>query len=287
MRPEATLIGVDSSPAMLDDAARALPNCRFVAADIRQYQPERPADLLYANASLQWLTDHETLFPQLVNRLADNGLLAVQMPDNWQEPSHTLMRQVAQNGVPGERTSSAPGAQAYYDILTACGCEVDIWRTTYYHPLESHRAIIDWLQSTGLRLPATARRRAAGGFLNRYLTLLQQHYPLQCNGRFCSVPAPVYRRAHSSYLMTETPGDIAVTGRQRRFGCCHDRLLALRVLLIDRQLIRRRGCVTGKDGAPEIPRGGQQRKKHNQVNGGLDTFSIFDSPELFSAARRR
>lgn len=94
--PEATLVGVDSSPAMLDDAARALPTCRFVAADIRQYQPERPADLLYANASLQWLTDHETLFPHLVNQLADNGLLAVQMPDNWQEPSHTLMRQVAQ-----------------------------------------------------------------------------------------------------------------------------------------------------------------------------------------------
>lgn len=148
--PEATLVGVDSSPAMLDDAARALPTCRFVAADIRQYQPERPADLLYANASLQWLTDHETLFPHLVNQLADNGLLAVQMPDNWQEPSHTLMRQVAQEmGFPESGRHPLPGAQAYYDILTACGCEVDIWRTTYYHPLESHQAIIDWLQPRG------------------------------------------------------------------------------------------------------------------------------------------
>ncbi len=46
-------------------------------------------------ASLQWLADHETLFPHLVAQLAVNGTLAVQMPDNWQEPSHTLMRQVA------------------------------------------------------------------------------------------------------------------------------------------------------------------------------------------------
>ncbi|HFI5582547.1 TPA: trans-aconitate 2-methyltransferase [Raoultella ornithinolytica] len=183
--PEATLVGVDSSPAMLDDAARALPTCRFVAADIRQYQPERPADLLYANASLQWLTDHETLFPHLVNQLADNGLLAVQMPDNWQEPSHTLMRQVAQEmGFPESGRHPLPGAQAYYDILTACGCEVDIWRTTYYHPLESHQAIIDWLQSTGLRpylQPLDAGQQE--GFLERYLALLQQHYPLQRNGK--------------------------------------------------------------------------------------------------------
>ena len=173
------------NPAMLDDAVRALPTCRFVAADIRQYQPERPADLLYANASLQWLTDHETLFPHLVNQLADNGLLAVQMPDNWQEPSHTLMRQVAQEiGFPESGRHPLPSAQAYYDILTACGCEVDIWRTTYYHPLESHQAIIDWLQSTGLRpylQPLDAGQQE--GFLERYLALLQQHYPLQRNGK--------------------------------------------------------------------------------------------------------
>ncbi|HHG8774017.1 TPA: trans-aconitate 2-methyltransferase [Raoultella planticola] len=183
--PEATIVGVDNSPAMLEDAARTLPSCRFVAADIRAYQPERPADLIYANASLQWLTDHQTLFPHLVSLLADNGVLAVQMPDNWQEPSHTLMRQVAQEqGYPESGRHPLPGVQEYYDILTRSGCEVDIWRTTYYHPLASHQAIIDWLQSTGLRpfLHALndAQRKA---FLERYLALLQQHYPLQCNGK--------------------------------------------------------------------------------------------------------
>ncbi|TCW08546.1 trans-aconitate 2-methyltransferase [Raoultella sp. BIGb0138] len=183
--PEATIVGVDNSPAMLEDAARTLPSCRFVAADIRAYQPERPADLIYANASLQWLTDHQTLFPHLVSLLTDSGVLAVQMPDNWQEPSHTLMRQVAQEqGYPESGRHPLPGVQEYYDILTRSGCEVDIWRTTYYHPLASHQAIIDWLQSTGLRpflqaLDDTQRE----AFLERYLALLQQHYPLQCNGK--------------------------------------------------------------------------------------------------------
>ncbi|VFS72826.1 Trans-aconitate 2-methyltransferase [Raoultella terrigena] len=63
--PTATVIGVDNSPAMLEEASRALPACRFVTADIREYRPERAADVIYANASLQWLTDHQTLFPQL------------------------------------------------------------------------------------------------------------------------------------------------------------------------------------------------------------------------------
>lgn len=69
-------------------------------------------------------------------------------------------------------------------MLTACGCEVDIWRTTYFHPLASHQAIIEWLQSTGLRpflQPLDEPKREA--FLERYLEKLKRHYPLQCNGK--------------------------------------------------------------------------------------------------------
>ncbi|WP_308563032.1 trans-aconitate 2-methyltransferase [uncultured Klebsiella sp.] len=183
--PEATIVGVDNSPAMLQEAAQTLPDCQFINADITTFHPARPADVIYANASLQWLTDHQRLLPHLVNNLAKNGVLAVQMPDNWQEPSHTLMRQVAEElDFPQGGRLPLPGVQAYYDILTACGCEVDIWRTTYYHPLDSHQAIIDWLQSTGLRpflQPLDNQQRER--FLKRYLELLKQHYKLQCNGK--------------------------------------------------------------------------------------------------------
>lgn len=183
--PEARIIGVDNSAAMLAQAAKALPDCEFITADIEDWQPSEPADVIYANASLQWLTEHQTLFPRLVRQLANSGMLAVQMPDNWQEPSHTLMRQVAEElGFPESGRQPLPSVQQYYDMLTNSGCEVDIWRTTYYHSLESHQAIVDWLQATGLRPYLQDLDEAEKNvFLERYLTLLQQHYPLQCNGK--------------------------------------------------------------------------------------------------------
>lgn len=74
------------------------------------------------------------------------------MPDNWQEPSHTLMRQVASEmGLPDRGRQPLLPPAARYDLLSRRGCEVDIWRTTYFHPLASHQAIVDWLQGTGLR----------------------------------------------------------------------------------------------------------------------------------------
>ena len=138
--PSAVITGVDSSPAMLNEARNALPQCHFIEADISQFQPEHPVDLLYANASLQWVPDHYELLPNLVSLLGRNGVLAVQMPDNWLEPTHVLMREVAyEQGFPDRGRAPLPGVHAYYDILTETGCEVDIWRTTYYHIMDSHR----------------------------------------------------------------------------------------------------------------------------------------------------
>ena len=183
--PLATIVGIDNSPAMLGQATQALPDCEFIEADIASWRPAQPPDVIYANASLQWLADHETLFPHLVNQLAENGTLAVQMPDNWQEPSHTLMRQVASEmGLPDRGRQPLLPPAAWYDLLSRQGCEVDIWRTTYLHPLASHQAIVDWLQGTGLRpYLAGLDEQAGSAFLTRYLALLAAHYPLQCNGK--------------------------------------------------------------------------------------------------------
>ncbi|MEB6633018.1 trans-aconitate 2-methyltransferase [Kluyvera cryocrescens] len=183
--PDAVITGVDNSPAMLEKAQQALPDCQFVNANISEWQPEQPLDVLYANASLQWVADHQILFPRLVSLLAADGVLAVQMPDNWQEPSHASMRQVAHElGHPPRARTPLPSVQIYYDLLTQCGCDVDIWRTTYFHPLASHQAIIEWLSATGLRpylqdLDSINQQ----AFLRRYLQLLEEHYPRQKNGQ--------------------------------------------------------------------------------------------------------
>ncbi|MEN5018740.1 trans-aconitate 2-methyltransferase [Erwinia sp. Eh17-17] len=156
--PEARVTGLDSSQAMLDQAQQRLPDCAFALADIRHWQAAEPQQVIYANASLQWLTDHPLLLPHLVSQLAHGGVLAVQMPDNLDEPGHRLMRSVAER--PAWRDKIDPLASArkhllstgqYYDLLTAAGCRVDLWRTTYYHVMPSPQAIVDWLRATGLR----------------------------------------------------------------------------------------------------------------------------------------
>ncbi|HDL6511038.1 TPA: trans-aconitate 2-methyltransferase [Yersinia enterocolitica] len=189
--PDAQLMGIDNSRAMLLSAQQRLPDCTFLEADIRQWQPAEPQDLIYANASLQWLTDHQQLFPYLFSQLADNGILAVQMPDNLDEPSHRAMREVAENG-PWQQTLQEAGvvrakvltANQYYDLLAPHAEQVDIWRTTYYHPMPSAQAIVDWLRATGLRPflePLAESMRL--DFLQDYLTIIDAAYPQQVDGR--------------------------------------------------------------------------------------------------------
>ena len=158
--PAARITGIDSSPAMIAEARSALPDC-------------------------QWLPDHYELFPHLVSLLNPQGVLAVQMPDNWLEPTHVLMREVAwEQNYPDRGREPLAGVHAYYDILSEAGCEVDIWRTTYYHQMPSHQAIIDWVTATGLRpwlQDLTESEQQL--FLKRYHQMLEEQYPLQENGQ--------------------------------------------------------------------------------------------------------
>jgi trans-aconitate 2-methyltransferase len=159
--PGATVVGTDNSDAMLASARKRLPACRFELSDIAQWQPAvesiRP-DLIYANASLQWVAGHETLLPRLFAALAPGGVLAIQMPDNRDEPTHRLMREVAALDPWASTIGNAAAVRTkilspntYYDLLACDAADVDVWRTAYQHPMETPAAIVDWLRSTGLR----------------------------------------------------------------------------------------------------------------------------------------
>lgn len=189
--PLAQITGLDSSAAMLSQASERLPHCRFVQADIRSWQADAQQQVIYANASLQWLNNHATLFLHLVSQLASDGALAIQMPDNLSEPSHQLMREVAAterwcsriNAAAAERTQLLSTGE-YYDLLTQAGCEVDIWRTTYYHVMADAQAIISWLQATGLRpFLATLDGPEQAAFLTDYHQRLLTAYPPQADGQ--------------------------------------------------------------------------------------------------------
>ncbi len=191
--PQAEVIGLDTSPAMLESARARLPHLRFAEADAGSWVPETAPDLIYANAVLQWLPDHATLLPRLFGLLAPGGVLAVQMPDNLAEPSHRLMREVAGSG-PWAAAIGDPAAAGrlgrmldptgYYDVLAALAEEVDVWRTAFHHRMADAAAIVSWVSATGLRPfldPLNDDQR--GGFLAAYEAAIDAAYPPRADGR--------------------------------------------------------------------------------------------------------
>jgi trans-aconitate 2-methyltransferase len=189
--PKARITGLDSSAAMVAKARERLPAIPFDLGDLRHWTPAERFDLIFANAVLQWLPDHPTLLPRLASHLKTGGCLAVQMPDNLDEPSHLLMAQVATTGRWSTALAGAATAREtlgsfedYYACLQRAGCRVDIWRTTYVHALDGADAIVEWFKSTGLKpyldpLPPTDR----AAFIERYRAELARSYPPQADGK--------------------------------------------------------------------------------------------------------
>lgn len=188
--PQAKITGLDTSALMLEQARERLPDCHFQQTDINEWQPTQPQDIIFANASLQWVPDHKKLLPSLMQRLTPEGILAIQMPDNLDQPSHRLMRQVANSAEWQDTMSHLHTArenllttEQYYDLLTQQGAQVDIWRTTYYHVMPSVQAIVDWLRSTGLRPfldPLNDEQQII--YLEQYRQLLNDIYHPRADG---------------------------------------------------------------------------------------------------------
>lgn len=187
---EASVIGIDSSADMIAAARTRLPDVTFRIADIATWDDAGPFDVILANASLQWLPDHASLFPRLVRKLASGGALAVQMPDNLDEPAHRLMREIAAEGPWAAKLADAAGGRAerhkphwYYDLLHGLAARVDVWRTIYHHPLADAAAVVEWFKGSGLRpylAPLDDAERAA--FLARYQSAIAGAYPPLENG---------------------------------------------------------------------------------------------------------
>ena len=189
--PQAQVVGLDNSPAMIESARQRLPAVRFELADIATWQPEQAPDVIFANAVLQWVPGHETLFPRLFSLLAPGGVLAVQMPDNRDEPTHRAMREVARLepfaasiGDPDKLRSAVEPLHAYYDMLAPQAAAVDVWHTIYQHRMQSAAAIVEWVSGTGLkpfveRLPADRQQ----DYLAEYERRIERDYPARADGQ--------------------------------------------------------------------------------------------------------
>ena len=188
--PDATVIGIDSSDELLAAGRRDHPGIDFVNADIASWTAVEPCDVVFANASLQWVDGHERLLPRLFDQLAPGGVLAVQMPRNHDFATHRLMRQVAAEGDWRDRLAGArepspvKSPEFYYSLLAPRSAGFTIWETNYIQIMAGVEAIIAWLNGTGLR-PFLARLTEAERpvFLERYAALLAEAYPPQADGR--------------------------------------------------------------------------------------------------------
>ncbi|MGO9039417.1 MAG: trans-aconitate 2-methyltransferase [Steroidobacteraceae bacterium] len=194
--PTAAVSGFDSSADMISAARKRLPELRFEVADIEAWikipagRGPQP-DVILANAVLQWVPDHAAAFPSLAAKLAPAGRLAVQMPDNLDEPAHRLMRELAGDGpwrdkLAGAARARAPiaGADWYYHLLSDHCTKVDVWRTTYHHPLSGGaHAVVEWFKGSGLRPflePLDPAEREA--YLMRYTGAVESAYPPRPDG---------------------------------------------------------------------------------------------------------
>lgn len=188
--PDAEIIGVDNSAAMLTKARANPLAVRWVEADIAEWHPGGPFDLLFANAALQWLPAHDVLLPRLLNGLRPGGVLAVQMPANSAAPSHRLMREIAATDSWRGKLAGFLQAQPiaspdwYYDLLAPLTDTLDIWTTDYLHVLEGDDPILRWTRSTGLRPVIEALDTVEyASFEAAYDEQLRVAYPKRTDGR--------------------------------------------------------------------------------------------------------
>jgi trans-aconitate 2-methyltransferase len=196
--PAARVVGVDSSPEML---ARATPlslpgRLDFVQADVADWRPQQPLDLIVSNAAFQWVPDHERLFARLAGLLSAGGTLAVQMPYHFETPAHVMIEETkadarwsaALQGIGLHQKSVLPLLR-YVERLHELGFAVDAWETVYVHVLTGEDPVLEWYKGTALRPFVNALApRAAAEFLQALGSRLKAAYPAKGNVTYLPFP---------------------------------------------------------------------------------------------------
>src|SRR5882724_11905320 len=189
--PQAAVIGIDTSADMLRQARERLPGHSFIEANIAHWAPPENTDILFANAIFQWVPGHLKQLQRLLGALPSGGVLAVQMPDNLDEPAHVQMREVALLE-PWRETlaetarvrDNLPKPGVYYDALGPLCTRLEIWHTIYNHVLDDAAAIVEWVKGTGLRPfvdPLDPPERKA--YLAEYTARIASSYLPQADGK--------------------------------------------------------------------------------------------------------
>lgn len=190
--PKAEVIGLDSSEEMLRHAAAEtmLPNLTFSLGQISEWVPSAGIDVVVTNAALQWVPGHVELLKKWLDALEPGAWFALQVPGNFNAPSHALMRELAESASWADRLSGilrhgdAVGEpDDYLEVMLEAGCEADAWETTYYQVLKGENAVLEWVRGAGLRpVLAALPPDEAFEFEAEYSALLDAAYPATGHG---------------------------------------------------------------------------------------------------------
>jgi trans-aconitate 2-methyltransferase len=187
--PDAAIEAWDSSQEMVESA-----RARGVDAqvgDVRSWRPSPDTDVVISNATLHWVPEHIELLIRWAGALQAGSWIAVQMPGNFQAPSHEAVRTVARREPFANRLRDMPFRDGkvvslpteYADLLTDVGCRVDAWETTYVHELTGEHPVLEWITGTALR-PVIDRltNEAWQQFRQQLIPLLAEAYPARRDG---------------------------------------------------------------------------------------------------------
>ena len=190
--PHARVTGVDSSAEMIGAASSyAVPGrVDFVQASVDEWQPPGPVDVVVANAVLHWVPGHVRLVAKYAGWLGPGGVLAFQVPDNFTEPSHVLLRDLRlaphwrdKVGADADRSAGVERPETYLDALVEAGLAPDVWQTSYLHVLHGPDPVLEWVKGTALRPVLTALGDAEREqFVAEYAALLREAYPPESFG---------------------------------------------------------------------------------------------------------
>lgn len=184
--PTSDILGIDSSANMIEKAIKDHPGIKFLKCGAEDLVGTY--DLLFSNACLQWIPDHENLIPLLMSKLNPNGVLAVQIPMNAEEPLFRIIKDAASQSkwhfedVHFEKNDTLT-PYLYFDILSHCSSSFELWETVYYHAMPSHEQLIEWVRGTRLRPYLDALNDVQQAeFENDILLRVKEVYPIMENG---------------------------------------------------------------------------------------------------------
>ena len=209
--PSSDVVGLDSSEEMIRKATQTYPGEKWLCADASAWEPDGTYSLVFSNAALQWIPDHARLVPRLLEWVAPAGVFAAQVPANKDAPLHQSLLSVSGRGRWKERMKGCEDlltyhdASFYYDALAPRSTQLDIWCTTYYHRLPSHRSLIEWYSSTGMRpfLERLSEESARTRFQQEVLDGCMRSYPSQQEG---TILFPFQRLFMIAYTLGEQSG---------------------------------------------------------------------------------